>query len=537
MTGECQSDFRVVILAPIGRDSALIAKLLRENEVESHPVTGVPELIQCIQECCGAAIVAEEAFSADAVRELAGAMRGQPSWSDFPLLVLTGGGGSTVRSRRAAEARAPLGNQTLLERPIRPVTLVSAVQAALRSRRHQYEVRAHLEKQRAQGEALLAAMNAAERDRSQLEAVFQAMSDGVIVFDMGGNAVIVNEAQARICGYESAEEMKRDYEYFSSVWELCHPDGTPLSVDEWPLTRVLGGESVIDWELRCRRRDTLSESYFSFTGQPIRDRSGRQVLALIMTRDVTERKHVQETLLRSEKLASVGRMAATLAHEINNPLTAVLNTVYLARVDKDLPDAARDYLEMADAELRRISHISRQALGFYRESTAPTLVSVEELLDSVVDLLHTKINSCNATVVTEIEENLQVMGVSGELRQVFSNLLANSLDAIGEHGQVRVKASTRGDGNGDRAAWVTIADNGKGIAPSTLARIFEPFFTTKGKLGTGLGLWISKEIIHKHGGRIQVRSSTSPRRRGTVFSVILPMVVSADVPEEHPIAA
>lgn len=231
----------------------------------------------------------------------------------------------------------------------------------------------------------------------------------------------------------------------------------------------------------------------------------------------------QEALIRSEKLASVGRMAASIAHEINNPLAAVMNAVYLAKTGLRQPELAQ-YLDMAEDELKCISHITRQTLGFYRESSSPTAVSVNSIMDSAVDLLRGKIKVKHAEIEKQYESDFQVMGVSGELRQVFSNLLVNSLDAIPHEGKIKLRVSkTTCDNNGNSRIRVTLADNGQGIEAATLPRIFEPLFTTKEATGSGLGLWVSKQLIEKQGDSIRVRSSASEPHRGTAICVVLPM--------------
>jgi PAS domain S-box-containing protein len=237
----------------------------------------------------------------------------------------------------------------------------------------------------------------------------------------------------------------------------------------------------------------------------------------------------QQALIRSEKLASVGRMAASIAHEINNPLAAVMNTLFLARTTLAEPDLALQYLDIADDELKRISHITRQTLGFYRESSAPAPVSITSIMDSAVDLLRGKVRLSRAIIEKQYEGDFQAQAVSGELRQVFSNLLANSLEAIAPGGTVKLRISklTR-IGTGQRRIRITVADNGKGIDSMTMPRIFEPLFTTKESTGSGLGLWISKQLVEKHGGSIRVRSTTKQPRHGTVISVMLPSPEQAE---------
>lgn len=178
---------------------------------------------------------------------------------------------------------------------------------------------------------------------------------------------------------------------------------------------------------------------------------------------------------------------------------------------------------MADGELMRIAHITRQSLGFYREFSAATSNSVSALIDSVVNLLQAKIRSSRSTVEQQCEEKLRVMGIAGELRQVLANLLVNSLDAVGPEDRIVVRATASTDlKDGKKWVRIAVADGGSGIAAATAKNIFDPFFTTKGTVGNGLGLWICKQLVEKHGGSIRVRSNTGGVRRGTTFSVLLP---------------
>jgi signal transduction histidine kinase len=234
------------------------------------------------------------------------------------------------------------------------------------------------------------------------------------------------------------------------------------------------------------------------------------------------RKKAEQALIGSEKLASAGRMAAVLAHEINNPLAAVMNLLFLAQTTAELPEPAHRYVEMADNELKRIAHITRQTLGFYRESSASTTFLVVTLLYSVIDLLQAKMVSTQVVVENQCDDLLQITAVFGELRQVIANLVLNSLDALGEDGRVTLRATrSQSPLDGSSRIRITVADNGQGISAETLPRIFEPFFTSKGATGNGLGLWVGKQIIEKHGGSISVRSRTC-EPHGTTFSIVLP---------------
>jgi two-component system NtrC family sensor kinase len=232
----------------------------------------------------------------------------------------------------------------------------------------------------------------------------------------------------------------------------------------------------------------------------------------------------EEAIISSEKLASAGRMAAVLAHEINNPLAAVMNLLFLAQTAGDTPAPVLQYLKMADDEIKRITHITRQTLGFYRESSVPTTFQVATLINSVTDLLQAKIVSTQAIVEKQLDECLQMTAIFGELRQVISNLMLNSLDSIQQGGRVTLRASTSRLDGSSRIRF-SISDNGHGISAAALPRLFEPFFTTKGSTGNGLGLWVCKQIVAKHHGSIWIRSRTC-EPRGTTFSIILPDPVS-----------
>jgi PAS domain S-box-containing protein len=331
-----------------------------------------------------------------------------------------------------------------------------------------------------------------------------------------GRLLMVNEAFCRMLGYSESELLGRD------VMDLTHPDDRAVNAAVRGPT--LRGER--DWheiEKRYIHRDGFPV-WVHITSSVVRDTSGHPLYRVAIVQDVTQRKQAEEALLRSEKLASVGRMAASIAHEINNPLEAVTNVLFLAKALENLPEPARRYLEIADEELKRIAHITRQSLGFYRESSAPTPTSVTAVLESAVDLLQNKIKTKQALVEKQWDGDVQITAMAGELRQVFSNFLVNSLDALDDEGIITLRVSTSTVlSTGNRQVRITVADNGKGISATTRQHLFEPFVTTKGAVGTGLGLWVSKQIIDKHGGTIRVRSSTDGNRRGTVVSVVLPL--------------
>ena len=240
--------------------------------------------------------------------------------------------------------------------------------------------------------------------------------------------------------------------------------------------------------------------------------------------DITERKNAERALQSSEKLAATGRLAASIAHEINNPLEAVNNLLYLLNSNQELDSSSRRYTELAQEELARITHIVRQTLGFYREATRPVRLRISDVMKSVLELYHRRIEQKKITIKTDFGAETSILGFPGEMRQVFSNLIANALDALPVAGKIhlRVHQSRNVHGSHELGALCRVYDNGEGIRREHLDSIFEPFFTTKGEKGTGLGLWVTYGIVTKHGGWIRVRSSSRPGRSGTVFLIFLP---------------
>ncbi|MFB3813301.1 MAG: sensor histidine kinase [Terriglobales bacterium] len=233
-----------------------------------------------------------------------------------------------------------------------------------------------------------------------------------------------------------------------------------------------------------------------------------------------ERKRTEEALRSAEKLASLGRLAASIAHEVNNPLEAVTNLLYLMG-QCQMDQTARDYLSTAEQELDRVSEIVRQALAFSRVSTEKATASVAQMIEEVLRLYAPRIQAGNVQVAKDVDADATV---PAELRQVFSNLIINAVDAVPKGGRVRLHTWRCHDLHSGRPGIrLVVADDGIGIPPDHRPDIFKPFFTTKTNKGNGLGLWISREIVQKHGGSIRVRSSVRPGRSGTVFSVFMPL--------------
>jgi signal transduction histidine kinase len=375
------ADRRTIVLAPTGRDSDLIAGLLQRAALPFHKTASIAELAGEIHRGAGAAIISEEALSGSVIPEVLQVLSEQPSWSDFPLILLTVGGQVTAQSERLRELRRPLGNVFLLERPIRPETLLGTLEIALRGRQRQYQIRDQL------------------------------------------------------LQYERA----------------------------------------------------------------------------------------QEALRRSEKLAVTGRLAASIAHEINNPLEAVTNLLYLIRTESS-PEKFKRYLDEAERELARVTEITTQTLRFYREPNKPIHTYLASVLESVLVLYQSRLIAANISVEQDIRvRSAAVLSSPGELRQVMANLIGNSIDAMRRGGRLRIRISRDRVSCGVDGVRLTIADSGSGIPPDILPKIFEPFVTTKGETGTGLGLWVTEEIVKKNGWKMQVRSSGEPGRSGTTFSLCMPL--------------
>jgi signal transduction histidine kinase len=236
-------------------------------------------------------------------------------------------------------------------------------------------------------------------------------------------------------------------------------------------------------------------------------------------RDVTGEKQAQEVLRKAEKLAAAGRLAATVAHEINNPLEAVCNLIYIVKNHNSLSEDVVSYLNMAEQELDRVSHITRQTLGFYRDSSEPGPVLLRSVLESVLRLYENKLKTKSIAVEMDFSDCPPIHALEGEVKQLMANLISNAADAVGLRGRIRISVAPAEQGNG---VEVKIADDGPGVADKNRAQIFEPFFTTKEDVGTGLGLWVSKEIAERHGGKIELDPGRSADLGGAVFVVFLP---------------
>ena len=358
-----------------------------------------------------------------------------------------------------------------------------------------------------------AALVASERRANERETWFRSLFNSlpisaVLIDPLSLRFLQFNNAAAKNLGY-TREEFARlklsDIDVGLSMNEMTAMAAEHLRA---PTLRVI--------ETKHRTKDgairevLVHTEILTINGQPV---------SIGVWYDVTEKKAAEAALIRSEKLASAGRLAATVAHEINNPLAAVTNCVYLVRSDPKLPPDLKEHLEIAERELGRVAHIAKRTLGFYRERAKPVPLEVRSLIEEVVEIYHPQFERRNIRLKVEQKSGPRaIVAIAGEIRQVISNLLSNAIDAARGGGTVTIRTSQVSLSDGCYVR-ITIADTGSGISALHLHRIFEPFFTTKKEVGTGLGLWVSREIIRKHKGRIRVRSIEG---KGAVFSVFLP---------------
>ena len=246
--------------------------------------------------------------------------------------------------------------------------------------------------------------------------------------------------------------------------------------------------------------------------------------------DVHDQKIGEEVLRRTEKLAATGRLAASIAHEINNPLNAASNVLYLTLQDPTLSEASRKYLKLAELELSRVANVTTQTLKFHKQSSRPAPADLCEIMNSALAVFAPRFEDCSISVEREYETDLKLYCYNGELRQVFANLLSNALDAMRRGGRLRIRIKLAHTWNsvGTKGIRVIIADTGCGIPDNLKRQIFEPFVSTKEATSTGLGLWVTDGIMRTHHARIDLRSSTNAQRHGTVFCLFFPFVGVAE---------
>ncbi|MBB6143421.1 signal transduction histidine kinase [Silvibacterium bohemicum] len=373
------------------------------------------------------------------------------------------------------------GADAYLIQPTDPVVLVATVRSLVRMHR---------------------AESQAEAAAKQWQATFDALSEGVAILDRSGTILRCNRAMVELL------------------------DRTYGEIENSSLEDLVRSCFALDLQqegVRLPREVQAGSRFFRLSLDQIvsQDEATGGILIIAET---TAQKRAEEALLASERLAATGRMAHTIAHEINNPLEAITNLTYLLQNSLDKPETARTYINATAKELERVSRISRQILSFHRESSTPVDIRISDLIDDVLALNNRALVDRQIQLRKEWDSELLVQGFPAQLRQVFSNLVRNAVEAssIGGEIRIRISSSSLGQRTAEPEVRVTIADRGLGIPSENRKRIFEAFFTTKALKGSGVGLWLSSTIVHEHGGRLRVRSCTEPSRSGTCMSIILP---------------
>ncbi|MGC1781428.1 MAG: CHASE3 domain-containing protein [Acidobacteriaceae bacterium] len=362
--------------------------------------------------------------------------------------------------------------------------------------------------------------DAADASARWLNTTIRSIGDGVIACDPTGCVVFLNSVAERVTGW--TEEDAKGHP-LPRIFHIVNE--RTRAIVEGPVEKVLrsGGVVGLSNHTVLVRKDS-SECPIDDSAAPIEDANGRLLGIVLVFRDCTERRNSHASLMRAEKLAAAGKLAASIAHEVNNPLEGITNLLFLAGGSTDLIEV-REWLEQAQSEVKRLSNITRRTLGFYRESTQPVAYRPADVMEEVISFYVPEASSKKVQLQALIRTRLETYGVPGELRQVLSNLISNSLDAIPDGGLIRLVVRTATDilDSGRTGLRITVADTGSGIPVGILQHIFDPFFTTKLDTGTGLGLWVSKELVEKQGGRLRVRSSVSGARTGTIFSIFIPI--------------
>jgi PAS domain S-box-containing protein len=349
--------------------------------------------------------------------------------------------------------------------------------------------------------------------RFHLAAIVESADDAIVSKDLNGIITSWNIAAQRMFGY-AAEEIVGQSILLLIPEHLRYEEETILN-------KLRAGERIDHYETKRMKKN--GETFdVSVTISPIRDESGNIIGASKIARDISDRKRIERMLIQSEKLAATGRMAAAIAHEINNPLESIINLVYIARQDCAPASKAYRHLLTAEQELERVSHIARQTLGFYRDTGPSAEIYIHDLLNTVLTVYNSKLIASNIAVQTSFNDLQRIRLSRGELLQVFSNVIANAIDAMRENGGT-LDISTRnlitiaGDG-----VQIVIHDNGPGISPEILPKIFDPFFTTKGELGTGIGLWVAKQLVESRGGQISIATNSERKNSDTTVTIFIP---------------
>jgi PAS domain S-box-containing protein len=360
-----------------------------------------------------------------------------------------------------------------------------------------------------------------------LESVVVNVNDSVLITDaepideLGPIIRYANPAFTRLTGYSMEEVLGKTPRILQGPLSGREPrDKIREALSQW---------KSIEVEILNYRKDG-SQFWVELSISPVSNLDGWYTHWVSVQRDITQRKErealdsdrIQVALMKSEAFAAKGRLAATTAHEINNPLEAVMNLIYIARTTKGLPAGVNDVLKLADVELARVGVIAQQTLGFYRDTSLARLVDVTALMKATASVYASLLVSKQIQLEQQLTDNLNVFGKEGDLKQIFSNLLMNAIDATPKGGRIVLRAQPGTDGlTGEQGVRATVADSGNGMSPEVLSKAFSVFFTTKDTAGTGIGLWVTKSLLEKSGGSIRCRSRQGTQS-GTSMRVFLP---------------
>jgi PAS domain S-box-containing protein len=354
--------------------------------------------------------------------------------------------------------------------------------------------------------------SSAEATAALLASIVESSDDAILSKNLDGTITSWNRAAGRIFGYTSAEMV--GCSILKLIPAALHSEEAEI------LAKLRAGGRIDHFEtVRLKKNGELLP--VSLTISPLKDSTGKVIGVSKILRDISERKAMEKTLMHAEKFAATEKMAATIAHEINNPLEALVNLVFLAKASVDIPAEAIGYLEAAEAELARITQIAKQSLGYFRDHVGAKRSSLEQLVKESLRTYEPKLKAAGVIVETRLDAVPELVVRQGEMLQVISNLLVNSLHAMPKGGVLRVSTAL-GEFDSQAAVVLSVEDTGTGIATENLGKIFEPFYTTRTDVGTGIGLWVSRRFVEGHGGRIDVESRTG-HASGTKFSIVLPI--------------
>ncbi|MGA9586511.1 MAG: ATP-binding protein [Terracidiphilus sp.] len=354
-----------------------------------------------------------------------------------------------------------------------------------------------------------------EIGEDRIREAFEYAASGMAITDLDGRFQETNPAYREIVGRTHLDLLGE------SILSITHDDDRENCRNH--LDTLLSGEAPsFVLEKRYMRPDK-SSVWVRNSFALLRNVQGCASHIILICNDITERLRAEKLLVEQEKLAVVGQLATSIAHEINNPLEAVLNLLYLIRESESLEEV-HAFAAQAEEEIQCAAQIASNTLKFQKQQTRPTSTNMVQLVESVLVLFKGKLGAAKVVVDVEPRGKPELVCFAGEIRQVLANLIGNALDAMSSGGRLRVRVRPSTDWRkGEPAVRITIADTGVGMSTETRRRIYDPFFTTKGTSGTGLGLWVTAGILARHRGSIHLRSKTTPGASGTAFTLIFPM--------------